>query len=149
MEKEEVMRLQYIKQIGLKYKQISLWITAGVTLAVLFACRVSAQCDNIIAQVVTPLVVSAIFTLVASTANIEGWMAVAKSSPANLAKFYLVASALKMMAAAIVFLIYVVSCDKSNIIGFTAIFVLFYVVLLVFDCIYFARVEKKNNKINK
>ena len=149
MEKKDIMRLQSIRQIGIKYKQVSLWLIAGMALAILFACRISAQCDSIIPQVVKPLVVSAIFSIVASTIHIEGWKAIAKSSPLNLAKFYLAASALRMMAAVVVFLIYVVVCDKSNIVGFTVIFVLFYVVLLVFDCIYFARVEKKNNKIKK
>ena len=136
MEKDEKLRLQTIRQASIRYKQISLWLTAAVALAVLFACRLSAQCDDMIAQVVNPLVVSAIFSLVASTAYGEAWKAVAKSSPANLAKFYL--------AGTLVFLIYVLVCDKQNILGFTAIFALFYVVLLVFDCIYFARVEKKN-----
>lgn len=144
MEKDEKLRLQTIRQASIKYKQISLWLTAAVALAVLFACRLSAQCDDMIAQVVNPLVVSAIFSLVASTAYGEAWKAVAKSSPANLAKFYLAAMMLKMMAGVLVFLIYVLVCDKQNILGFTAIFALFYVVLLVFDCIYFARVEKKN-----
>lgn len=144
MEKDEKLRLQTIRQASIKYKQISLWLTAAVALAVLFACRLSAQCDDMIAQVVNPLVVSAIFSLVASTAYGEAWKAVAKSSPANLAKFYLVAMMLKMMAGVLVFLIYVLVCDKQNILGFTAIFALFYVMLLVFDCIYFARVEKKN-----
>lgn len=144
MEKDEKLRLQTIRQASIRYKQISLWLTAAVALAVLFACRLSAQCDDMIAQVVNPLVVSAIFSLVASTAYGEAWKAVAKSSPANLAKFYLTAMMLKMMAGVLVFLIYVLVCDKQNILGFTAIFALFYVVLLVFDCIYFARVEKKN-----
>lgn len=144
MEKDEKLRLQTIRQASIKYKQISLWLTAAVALAVLFACRLSAQCDDMIAQVVNPLVVSAIFSLVASTAYGEAWKAVAKSSPANLAKFYLAALVLKLMAGTLVFLIYVQVCDKQNILGFTAIFALFYVVLLVFDCIYFARVEKKN-----
>lgn len=144
MEKDEKLRLQTIRQASIRYKQISLWLTAAVALAVLFACRLSAQCDDMIAQVVNPLVVSAIFSLVASTAYGEAWKAVAKSSPANLAKFYLAAMMLKMMAGVLVFLIYVLICDKQNILGFTAIFALFYVVLLVFDCIYFARVEKKN-----
>ncbi len=144
MEKDEKLRLQTIRQASIRYKQISLWLTAAVALAVLFACRLSAQCDDMIAQVVNPLVVSAIFSLVASTAYGEAWKAVAKSSPANLAKFYLVAMMLKMMAGVLVFLIYVLVCDKQNILGFTAIFALFYVVLLVFDCIYFTRVEKKN-----
>ena len=144
MEKDEKLRLQTIRQASIRYKQISLWLTAAVALAVLFACRLSAQCDDMIAQVVNPLVVSAIFSLVASTAYGEAWKAVAKSSPANLAKFYLAAMMLKMMAGVLVFLIYVLVCDKQNILGFTVIFALFYVVLLVFDCIYFARVEKKS-----
>ena len=52
MEKDEKMRLQCIKQANIKYKQISLWLTAALALAILFACRVSAQCDDILAQVV-------------------------------------------------------------------------------------------------
>ena len=143
MEKEEVMRLQQIRQAGVRYKQISLWLIAGLSLVILFACRVSASCDNIIAQVVNPLVVSAIFSLVSSTAYGEAWAAVSKSSPANLTKFYLAASALKMMAGVLVFLVYVLVCAKQNILGFAVIFLLFYVVLLVFDCIYFSRLEKK------
>ena len=148
MEKEEKMRLQTIRQAGIKYKQISLWLTALMALAILFACRLSAICNDILPQVVNPLVVSAIFSLVASTAYGEAWKAIAKSSPANLAKFYMAALVIKMVAGTLVFLIYVLVCDKQNILGFTAIFALFYVVLLVFDCIYFSRVEKKNN-LNK
>ena len=143
MEKEEKMRLQYIRQVDIKYKQISLWLTAGVALAILFACRLSAQCEDIIAQVVNPLIVSALFSLVASTAYSEAWKAIAKSSPANLVKFYLAALVVKLMAGILVFLIYVLVCDKQNILGFTAIFALFYIVLLVFDFVYFTRVEKK------
>ena len=148
MEKEEKMRLQTIRQAGIKYKQISLWLTALMALAILFACRLSALCNDILPQVVNPLVVSAIFSLVASTAYGEAWKAIAKSSPANLAKFYMAALVIKMVAGTLVFLIYVLVCDKQNILSFTAIFALFYVVLLVFDCIYFSRVEKKNN-LNK
>lgn len=144
MEKNEKMRLQNIKQINIKYKQISLWLTAAMTLIILFACRVSAQCDDMIAQVINPLVVSALFSIIASTAYGEAWKAIAKSSPANLAKFYLAALVIKMVAGTLVFLVYVLLCDKQNILGFTAIFALFYVALLVFDCIYFARVEKKS-----
>ena len=148
MEKEEKLRLQTIRQANIKYKQISLWLTALMALAILLACRISDLCSDILPQVVNPLVVSAIFSLVASTAYGEAWKAVAKSSPANLAKFYMAALVIKMVAGTLVFLIYVLVCDKQNILGFTAIFALFYVVLLVFDCIYFSRVEKKNN-LNK
>mgnify|MGYP000541419104 FL=1 len=39
MEKDEKLRLQTIRQASIRYKQISLWLTAAVALAVLFACR--------------------------------------------------------------------------------------------------------------
>ena len=39
MEKDEKMRLQCIKQANIKYKQISLWLTAALALAILFACQ--------------------------------------------------------------------------------------------------------------
>ena len=137
------MEKELIRQIGRRYKKYTLWMIVGLSLIILFACRVSKSCDDIIVQVVNPLAVSAIFSLVASTAYGEAWQAIAKSSPANLAKFYLAASALKMMAAAVVFLIYVLVSAKTNVLGFTLIFALYYVVLLVFDCLYFSRVEKK------
>ena len=71
MEKDEKMRLQAIRQAGIKYKQISLWLTALMALAILFACRVSALCDDILPRVVNPLIVSAIFSLVASLSLIH------------------------------------------------------------------------------
>lgn len=147
MEKEEVMRLQHIKQASIKYKQMALWLTAGMALAILLACRVSASCEEILPQVVKPLVVSSIFSLACSTAYGEAWKATATSSPVNLAKFYMAASGIKMMAASIVVIAYV-AFDKQNVLGFAAIFALFYLVFLAFDCIYFARVEKKS-KLNK
>lgn len=143
-DKDIEMEKGQVNKIARSYKKYTLWLIVGLALAILFGCRVSASCDELIGKVINPLCVSAIFSLAASVAYGESWQAIAKSSPANLAKFYLAASALKMMAAAVVFLIYVVMCAKSDIIGFAAIFVLFYVVLLVFDCAFFARVEKKS-----
>ena len=137
------MEKELIRQIARRYKKYTLWMIVGLSLIILFACRVSKSCDDIIVQVVNPLAISAIFSLIASAAYGEAWQAIAKSSPANLAKFYLAASALKMMAAAVVFLIYVLVSAKTNVLGFTLIFALYYVVLLVFDCLYFSRVEKK------
>ena len=84
MEKDEKLRLQTIRQASIRYKQISLWLTAAVALAVLFACRLSAQCDDMIAQVVNPLVVSAIFSLVASTAYGEALSLIHISEPTRL-----------------------------------------------------------------
>lgn len=136
------MESKQIQATASRYKQISLWLTAGLVIAILIVCRVSKACDEILPGVVTPLVVSALFSLIASTAYGEAWKAIAMKSPANLAKFYLAASALKMMLGAVTFLVSVVLIPKASIIGFTAVFMLFYIILLVFDCIYFARIER-------
>ena len=46
MEKEEKMRLQSIRQAGIKYKQISLWLAAALALAASSlpaGCRINAM----------------------------------------------------------------------------------------------------------
>ena len=134
---------EQIKTIAHKYRQYTLWMIVAMSMVILLACRVSAQCDSILPKMINPLAVSVIFSLVSTIAYGQSWQAVAKSSPVSLTKFYLAASALKMMLAAVVFLVYALVADRSTLLGFTVIFVLFYIVLLIFDCIYFAKVERK------
>ena len=51
-----------------------------------------------------------------------------------------------MLSALVVVVIamVVMKDDKSSLLGFTAMFVGFYLVMLVFDCVYFSQIEKKN-----
>lgn len=94
------------------------------------------------------LLVTVIFSFVATLAYGYAWKAVAKSSPTNLTKFYLVGSALRLMAALLVFLVYaLVIREKTAVLWFTGIFVGFYLVLLLYDSLYFTGIEKRlNNK---
>lgn len=137
------MDSRQIQASAKKYKQISLWITTGLTIAILMYCSVSYAGAEIMTDVIKTLVVSALFSLIASTAYGEAWKGVAMRSPINLTKFYLVASALKMMFGIVAFLIGVLVVEKAHIVGYALIFMLFYIILLAFDCIYFARTEKK------
>jgi hypothetical protein len=83
------------------------------------------------------------FTFASSVAYGAAWKSVAKSSPTNLAKFYLAANAIRMLAALAVATVGIILLDKSEAIGFAVIFIIFYLSILVFDTIYFSRVEKK------
>ena len=66
-----------------------------------------------------------------------------------LNKFYLAASGLRMLLAFMVIVVYAfVVKDRTRLISFAVIFMIFYLILLVFDTFYFYKVEK-NNKINK
>ena len=94
------------------------------------------------------LIVSALFSLI--TASIYGgaWKAIAAKSPAVLGKFYLAGSALRMLLAFLTILVYaIIVKERVMILSFAVIFMIFYLVLLAFDTIYFSKVEK-NNKTN-
>lgn len=77
------------------------------------------------------------------------WKAVAKSSPMNLVKFYMVASVLRMLTAVMVIVVYcLIVRVRADIRNFIIMFIVFYLVTLIFDVVYFSKVEK-HNKIEK
>lgn len=88
--------------------------------------------------------ISAVFHIVCSAAYIWGWQALARRSPETLPKYYLAGSAFRLMAAAAVLLVFCVvkRDDPGAIKWFSMVFIVFYLVILVFDAIFFAKVSK-------
>lgn len=88
--------------------------------------------------------ISAVFHIVCSVAYIWGWQALARRSPETLPKYYLASSAFRLMAAAAVLLVFCVvkRDDPGAIKWFSMVFIVFYLVMLVFDAIFFAKVSK-------
>lgn len=130
-----------IKDTSKRYRQYSLWLLVAVALVILILMSVGG-----LMRLTCPLLVSVAFTWIANMAYGAAWKGVALSSPSALTKFYLAASALRMMAAALVVVVYcVINRDRQSILDFVAVFFAFYVVTLVFDGVFFARVEKNNN----
>ena len=88
--------------------------------------------------------ISAVFHVVCSTAYIGGWLALARRSPQTLPKYYLAGSAFRLMVAAAVLLVFCVvkRDDPGAIKWFSIVFIIFYLVMLVFDAIFFAKVSK-------
>lgn len=136
------MGSEQVNLIGRQYNKCSLWVVAAATLATLLAISIyDAQ------QFVDPLVISAVYALVTNTVYCLSWKAVAKSSPNALGKFYLAGSALRMMLAVLVAVAYcVIVGDRDAILNFILVFSSFYVVMLVFDGVFFARMERKRNQ---
>lgn len=125
------------------YYKVSLWTISGLTLIGLLVMQVAGY-----TLMLTPLIVSAVFSLVCSVAYIMGWKAIARRSAEMLPKYYLAGSAFRLMAAAILLLVYcVISRDDITAIKwFTIVFIVYYIVLLVFDAIFFAKVSKNSKK---
>ena len=141
-----------IDELAHKYYQLSLWIVVGLSLMILLIAGGSSYWDSSILQAV---LISAAFSFLTSVAYQASWKGIAKNSPSTLTKFYLAAPALRMMAAVLVILIYyVVNKNATNVDGspairglmlsFTFIFLAYYVSMLILDCVYFAKVEKRN-----
>lgn len=134
------------RDIVRRYFQRALWIVAAASFLVMLLMQFLG--DTALYRPITQaLLVTVIFSFVATLAYGYAWKAVAKSSPVNLTKFYLAGSALRLMAALLVFLVYaLVIKEKTAVLWFTGIFVGFYLVLLLYDSLYFTGVEKKLNK---
>lgn len=146
------MEAKEIDAIGHKYYKLSLWIIAGLTLLMLLLLGGSPYWNS---SVLNAILISAAFSFLTSIAYEASWKGIVKSSPASLTKFYLAAPALRMMAAVLLVLVYfIVNRSATNVDGtpaihgmmlkFTFIFLAYYIALLVLDCVYFAKVEKRN-----
>lgn len=128
-----------VDKIAKQYYQISLWLVTVISLVVLVVMNVARDMTPL-----NGLVVSVCFTFVSTIAYGAAWKAVAKSSPDNLAKFYLAATVIRMLAALAVATVGIILLkDKHESTVFAIIFIVFYLSMLVFDTIFFSRVEKK------
>lgn len=138
---------KFIEQTGKRYCKYGIWLTAALTLLAIGAMGV-----NLLEMTsLDAIVVSAIYSLVMVFAYSASWKGIAKASPANMTKFYLAASAIRLITAASVVIAYcLLSKNKVIIRDFVLLFFAYYVIMLIFDSVFFARVEKCNNlKIEK
>ncbi len=132
-----------IGQIAKKYFKYSLRIIVAIALVSLIPISVWSTPEAF----AMPLLVSVLFSMLVCWAFGAAWKATAKSSPNTLTKLYLASSVFRMLAAGIVVVVYcLLNRQRTEILCFVSIFCLFYIILLVFDCVYFAKVEKHTIK---
>ncbi len=110
----------------------------------------SLFCGTVSCDMFSYGLISALFHFIFSTAYIWGWQMLARRSPDILSKYYLAGSAFRLMAASVVLLVFCVvnRGDIETIKWFSVVFIIFYLVILLFDAIFFANVSK-NNKVIK
>ena len=125
------------------YNKVSLWILCALTLVGFVTMQVTGR-DVLLGA----LIVSTVFHLVCSISYGQAWKAVARRSPETLPKLYLASSAFRLILAAMVMLVwcFINRGSLESIKWFAAVFIVYYVVMLVFDAIFFAKVSKNSNK---
>lgn len=123
------------------YRKVMVWLVSGLTLVGLLVMQLSGW-----NELITSLIVSAVFCLVCGIAYIQGWKALAHRSAQLLLKYHLAGSVLRLLAACVVLLIVCVMqrADIFAIKLFAVVFMVYYVVMLIFDALFFAKVSKFN-----
>ena len=137
------MDINLIDNTSRRYCKYGIWLTSALTFAVIIAISV----NWLDISLVSALAVSALYSIIVNFAYGSLWKRMAKSAPGTMAKFYLAASALRLITAALVVIVFCVinRSDKELIRNFIFVFFAFYLVMLVFDSVFFARIEKNNN----
>ena len=123
------------------YNKVMVWLVSGLTLVGLLTMQLSGW-----NELLTGLIVSAVFCLVCGVAYIQGWKMLANRSAQLLPKYHLASSALRLLAACVVLLIVCV-VKRADVLGiklFAVVFMVYYVVMLIFDALFFAKVSKIN-----
>lgn len=130
-----------IEAIERKYNKISIWLISGLTLGGLLLAQALVHTNF-----TTPLIISAVVFSILNSLYGKSWKAIAIKAPNVLGKFYLIGSMVRMFATltAIVVGILIYRQNKEMTIAYVAVFVVFYLVTLVFDSVYFFQVEKNN-----
>ena len=132
-----------VNKVYKKYYKNNLWIIAGLYLIGLLVVQLTQQTAYI-----NLLTISAVYSLVTSSIYGGAWKVIASQSPTVMSNFYLAGSGFRMLLAFLTVVVYaMVVKERAMVIGFVVIFMIFYLVLLAFDTVYFYKVEK-NNKIN-
>ena len=132
-----------VNKVYKKYYKNNLWIIAGLYLIGLLVVQLTQQTAYI-----NLLTISAVYSLITSSIYGGAWKVIASQSPTVMNNFYLAGSGFRMLLAFLTVVVYaIVVKERAMVIGFVVIFMIFYLVLLAFDTVYFYKVEK-NNKIN-
>ncbi len=94
---------------------------------------------------VTELKICGYYSFIIGLIYNRSWKKVVQGGTFDITKFYLIASGVRMFVATLAVLIYVVVVrEPQTVLYFVIMFLAFYFILLVFDSVYFALIEKGN-----
>lgn len=128
-----------VKAVYHRYLLQSMQVIAGCALPVLLGMSLK---NNI--SLLYPLIVTVLFSIAACVAYGMVWKWLKMKAPDRITLFHLAAPIVRMVLGTIVVLAWCLyTDDKSSIKAFILLFFGFYLIILIFDCIFFARFEKK------
>lgn len=126
------------------YRKISLWLSVGITLLILLAGQIMTSGNTFIGNTISIVVMAVLYFIITNIVTSNAWIKAARKTDNSLTRFYIVAPMIKMVVALVVILFIIISrrYNKTVMLESVSVFAIYYVVQLLFDCIYYSRVEK-------
>ena len=128
-----------INKMCMSYIRQELYIAVALFLICLMVMQVW-----FLDSILTPAIVSVIFTLALAVAVGLVWRRVAIGSPESLPTFFTAVSGFRLLIALAVMFVYYLVAGRSAMLVFFLVFMVFYVVSLAHHTIFFARVSNRS-----
>ncbi|MCR5130884.1 MAG: hypothetical protein K6C10_05415 [Prevotella sp.] len=125
-------------KLSKRYIRQELLLTVALFLIGLLVMRVWYMNDML-----WPLVVSAVFSLVASYVIGFLWRRIARTSPDSLPTFFTATSGFRMLAALAVMFVYYLIVGRESMLTFILVFLVFYFASLIHHSVFFSRVSNR------
>jgi hypothetical protein len=127
-----------INKLSKAYIKQGLYLTVALTLLTLLVMRVW------FIDLLTAVIVSAVFTLVVCCTIGLIWRRVAQSSPDSLPTFFTAVSGFRLLLALAVMFVYYLIDNQNSMLRFFLVFMAFYFASLIHHSIFFARVSNRS-----
>ena len=125
------------KKLSTVYIRQGLMVTVALALLALLAMRVWFL------DLLTPVIISVVYSLTVCVAIALIWQRVAQRSPESLPSFFMAVSGFRLLLALAVMLVYYLVDNQDSMLQFFMVFIVFYFGLLIHHSVFFARVNNR------
>ena len=126
-----------IQKLSIAYIRTGLLVTVALALACLMLMQVR------MINLLTPVIVSVVFSLVVCVAIALIWRRVAQRSADSLPTFFTAVSGFRMLLALAVMFVYYLVDNQNSMLRFLVVFIAFYFAMLAHHSIFFARINNR------
>ena len=126
-----------IQKLSIAYIRQGLMVTAALALIALLVMQVKYL------DLLAPVIVSVVFSLVVCVAIALIWRRVAQRSAESLPTFFTAVSGFRMLLALAVMFVYYLVDTQDSMLRFFMVFIVFYFGMLIHHSIFFARINNR------
>ena len=126
-----------IQKLSIAYIRQGLMVTVALALVVFLIMQVKYL------DLLTPVIVSVMFSLVMCVSVALIWRRVAQSAADSLPTFFTAVSGFRLLLALAVMFVYYLVDNQNSMLRFFVVFIAFYFAMLAHHSIFFARINNR------